>query len=224
MITSGFKILDKALGGGLEKGKLYLIGSRPSMGKTLLAGKILDNQKITPLIDGRIHSITLEEGDNDNCFHSYPNSLHLMLEKPFAFSPAEAALEKILGIMPDIEIIMFECHFTNRSRNYTARMNRTIKTLKALATKYNFVAIVTIGARMSCENPVHMPTPREFYITANALNSVDYTIALFREYYYYGESENSDPTDLALEVTEIATGNASELHLRYDSDEYRISE
>lgn len=42
-IKTGFETLDDILGGGLEPGKLYVLGSRPGMGKTALACNIVLN-------------------------------------------------------------------------------------------------------------------------------------------------------------------------------------
>lgn len=88
---TGFRDLDKAFSQGMARGKLWLLGGRPAMGKSALALRIARNVasgKSTPDGEpGRVLYVSLEMTDEDNQIRLISETMQLPIDDVLKLTP-----------------------------------------------------------------------------------------------------------------------------------------
>ena len=253
-IPTGIENLDRRLGGGFQKGQLYVLGGRPAMGKTIFAcqaalnAAIRENKKVIYysldmskelLIkemlfnEAKVSGGFMTELSADSVLESAEWRKLTEAKEKIAGSklyvvdtPAISAEGIGLRLSGDIEtdymdadlIVIDHLKFLNATEDLEANARMTymqkeeyiFKKLREIAGTYNVPILLLATISMECEergkrNGVYRPMLADLKKTPAMKEYADVIIFLYRDQYYYPDTELKSIAEFIVARNRIGT-------------------
>ena len=221
---SGYKDLDKVLGGGFQKSGLYIIGARPGMGKTTLALNIADRVAMSGnavlfvslemsrvqimakriAINSRINYSNIMQGSlSPSMYQKYSDGAKELNFVPFYCSDSSAlTVAEIAGMarsIEDLKLIVIDylglIRSTNESKKLYEQVTEISRDLKALAKRLNIPVLALCQVnRQSVQNKSKKPSLADLRDSGSIEQDADGVILLYRDDYFNMKDEGEEPS------------------------------
>lgn len=217
---TGYSDLDKALGGGMQKSGLYIIGARPGMGKTTFALNIAEKvakagktvlfvsleMSMTQIaakraaIEGRIRYSDIMGGSlTDAMYNHFVNTINDLHNRPFfCIDQSEMTVNDIAAAarsVDNLQLIVIDYLGLIRASDQTKKLYEQVseisRDLKALAKRLNVPVLSLCQVnRESTKTKNKKPTLADLRDSGSIEQDADGVIMLHRDDYY----TNAHPT------------------------------
>lgn len=221
---TGYRDLDKVLGGGFQKSGLYIVGARPGMGKTTLALNIADrvtekNNAVLFIslemsrvqimakrvaIHSRIRYSDIMRGAlSEGMYMKFEDGIKELNFRPFYCSDSSALTVAEIASMarsvPDLKLIIIDylglIRSTNESKKLYEQVTEISRDLKALAKRLNIPVVALCQVnRASVQNKDKKPSLADLRDSGSIEQDADGVILLYREDYFQNREEGDEPS------------------------------
>ncbi len=208
-VKTGFINLDKATG-GLRKGGITVIGSRPAMGVISFAADIADNIMIK---EDRSDAVLLFT-DSRSTEKFIRGRCEIIMVERFSKTSIFEIMQAEAG-KHGAKLLIWET---------TILAPRFFRDMRKIAVKLNIPIIILMHLPYYLNSVDKKPCPAldEFYIVEEQLSCIDTVIALHRPSFYYTEDEmeygKSYGSETELAVLKAANGETGIVEIKFDID------
>lgn len=238
-LRTGLTDLDNALGGGLQKSGLYIIGARPGMGKTTVAINIAENVarngKAVLFVSlemstmqimakrvaaaGRISYSGIMSGQlSDGKYHEFLETINEIYERPFYCIDRSVMTVDDIAMtarsIPDVQLIMVDylglIRASDESKKLYEQVTEISRDLKALAKRLNIPVIALCQVnRDSTKTKDKRPTLSDLRDSGSIEQDADGVILLHRADYYTNRHPKQAVIDLIIAKNRHGEGNTT---------------
>lgn len=217
-IKTGFKALDEKIG-GLRKGVITVIGSRPAMGLCRFQHNVISN-----IVEQNQPVLYLSMEDHKAVFIRENGSNRKFAKITEDISPATTGLEAVIFKELNenkFEVVSIDYISSCDKHKFSAVLNE----LKNIAEKFNLATI--FGTDLAeydwrSAKSDSRPTLDDFTFNKTLLDCMDTVIALHRPSFYYAEDEmeygKSYGSETELAVLKAANGETGIVEIKFDID------
>ena len=227
-ISTGFRSLDRVLGGGFHCGSLHVIAARPGMGKTVFSLQCAAG--LAKVTDKKIYIFSLEMSRDyvKEKFTELCTRDSVILDDTVPVTPSQIR-EKLAGISdPGAVIIdyfqLLQLGGGTCGQNTAISADKIARELKQIAKKFDIPVICTSGLSRALEKrrDCH-PVLRDLDKGSGGLvQDTDVILFLYRHAYYdieyYDTEEIEDPDGAEVIVAKNCFGECEDLPFRFEGE------
>lgn len=230
--------LDKALGGGLQKSGLYIVGARPGMGKTTFALNIAERvakagkavlfvsleMSLVQIMakrvaaDGRINYSNIMSGNlSDGMYAEYRATLERIYDRPFycidksvmTVNDIAAAARSVQGLQLLIVDYLGLIRAADETKKLYEQVTEISRDLKAVAKRLGIPVLALCQVnRESTKTKTKLPTLADLRDSGSIEQDADGVILLHRKDYYINEHP-AGPVEIDLIIAKNRHGEGN---------------